>query len=203
MCSKVNFKPKGEEKMEIYVEGKKFEDYNEALAYENELKRKKAVSKSKDFLIGYLKHSFDNRTLKFRRIVNNDNTYYMLIVADTESLSNNYTNSAVELRFGSRYEFDSKYNLIERYKVYSTFDEDFDAVSSIEKFCDLMIDKKFFSVRNNTCYSGNLLIFAQSLDFFEPLIKEGIIKFQRSPYDEIFKSINNESIDLLELLGIR
>lgn len=190
--------------MEIYVEGQKFEDYNEALAYENELKRRKAVSQLKDFLISYFKHFFDNKTLRFRKIVNNDGTYYMLIVTDTESLSNNYVDTTIELRFGSRYEFDSEYNLIERYKVYSTFDEGFDAVSSVEKFCDLMVDKKFFSVRNNICYSGNLLIFAQNLDFFEPLVKEGIIKFQRSPYDEsLFKSFGDEPLDLLRLFGIR
>ena len=192
--------------MEFYVEGKKFEDYKEALAYENELKRKKAASESRDFLMSYFKHYFNNGTLKFKRIACNDITYYMLVLADAKSASSVYVNSVVELKFGPRYSFDSEYNLIENYKVYSTFDEGFDVASSVEKFCEMMADKKSFLIGNNMCQSDNLIIFVKDLDSLQPLLNRGIIKFQKPSCDESsFKSSDDDgdSLYFLKLLGIR
>lgn len=129
----------------------------------------------------------------------------MLIITDIKSMSNNYVNTAIELKFGPRYTFDSEYNLIENYKVYSAFDKGFDASSSVAKFCDLMMDKKSFLIGNNMCQSDNLVIFVKNMDMIQSLVNKGIIKFQKPSCEKNpFKSCDDDdSLYFLRLLGIR
>lgn len=172
-------------------ESKIFTDYDEAKAYEDKLLEEKALGVSKIRVRDCFMYLRTYGMCRFRKVVKLGKEYYVVILANNNTFSKAYIDAVIEHIFGSRYSFDNANNLHENYKVFSSFKDGLDDVSSVEEISYKVADAKHFTKLKNIYNNDNLYIFVQNDNFLKSLISRGDIVVNNEDIDSFFNMLFN------------
>lgn len=167
-------------------ESKVFTNYDEAKAYEDKLLKEKELGVSKTRVKDCFTYLHIYGMLRFRKVVSLGKEYYVVILANRDTFYKAYIDAVIEHIFGSRYSFDNANNLHENYKVFSSFKDGLDDVSSVEEISYKVADAKHFTKLKNIYNNDNLYIFVQNDNFLKSLISRGDIVVNDEDIDSFF-----------------